>query len=270
MYLEPALLLLHHAPRLYNIVSSNPTIHLSRVNMSSSAASSVHTVNGLPITKPKKYHWYASRYMCAITLIALLALSARHLVVTVKRRRSGRPEPVIALPPPRWRLFQQSATTWLFLGSFPKWLYGPDTIADGLCTLVYCALLFFFSINKSRCECYELRLAYLVLVVGGQGNLANQMGVMVSHPYICGCLLFKAFSQLPLIILLVAKNNPVTLLTGITYQKLNFLHRAASRACLLCSWIHAIGWTPRVWEKGHFSRGYIISVSPPLPPTATC
>ncbi|KAL1408419.1 ferric-chelate reductase Frp1 [Vanrija albida] len=68
-----------------------------------------------------------------------------------------------------------------------------------------------------------------------------------------------AFSQLPLILLLVAKNNPITLLTGITYQKLNFLHRAASRACLLCSWIHAIAWTPRVWEKGHFSHAYLIS-----------
>ncbi|WOO77784.1 60S ribosomal protein L22 1 [Vanrija pseudolonga] len=201
--------------------------------MSSNGSSSVHTVHGLPITKPRKYHWYASRYMCAITLVALLALSARHLVASFKRRRMGQLEPVIAVAPPRWRRFQRSAQTWLFLGSFPKWLYGPDTIADGLCTLVYCALLFFFSINKSRW-------------VGGQGNLANQMGVM-------------AFSQLPLIILLVAKNNPVTLLTGITYQKLNFLHRAASRACLLCSWIHAIGWTPRVWEKGHFSRGYIIS-----------
>lgn len=71
----------------------------------------------------------------------------------------------------------------------------------------------------------------------------------------------QAFSQLPLILVLVMKNNPISLLTGITYQKFNYLHRAASRACLLCSWIHVVLWTPRVWARGHFSHPYIISVS---------
>jgi hypothetical protein len=71
----------------------------------------------------------------------------------------------------------------------------------------------------------------------------------------------QAFSQLPLIIILIMKNNPISLLTGITYQKLNYVHRAASRVCLMCSWIHALAWTPRVWEASHFSRAYIIWVS---------
>lgn len=74
----------------------------------------------------------------------------------------------------------------------------------------------------------------------------------------------QAFSQLPLIILLIMKNNPISFLTGISYQKLNYLHRAASRACLICSWTHAIAWTPRVLAKGHFDHAYIIWVSPSI------
>lgn len=30
-------------------------------------------------------------------------------------------------------------------------------------------------------------------------------------------------------------------MTGFTYEKLNFLHRAAGRCCLLTLWIHAFG-----------------------------
>ncbi|WVR06150.1 hypothetical protein IAU60_003180 [Kwoniella sp. DSM 27419] len=40
---------------------------------------------------------------------------------------------------------------------------------------------------------------------------------------------FTSFSQLPIILLLVSKNNPVSSLTGVTYQKLNYVHRASSR-----------------------------------------
>lgn len=70
----------------------------------------------------------------------------------------------------------------------------------------------------------------------------------------------QSFSQLPIILLLVSKNNPISSLTGITYQKLNYIHRASSRVCLLSSWGHALLWTPRVWEKKDF-RPYLLCVS---------
>jgi hypothetical protein len=52
----------------------------------------------------------------------------------------------------------------------------------------------------------------------------------------------KSFYQIPLIIGLAGKNNTISYLTGISYQRLNYLHRASGRVCLLTSWLHTIGW----------------------------
>lgn len=61
------------------------------------------------------------------------------------------------------------------------------------------------------------------------------------HPTWSG-LTLQAFYQVPLIIGLAGKNNTISYLTGISYQKFNYLHRAAGRLCLLTASIHAIGW----------------------------
>ncbi|KAI9637640.1 uncharacterized protein MKK02DRAFT_7981, partial [Dioszegia hungarica] len=53
---------------------------------------------------------------------------------------------------------------------------------------------------------------------------------------------WMAIAQIPLIIALAGKNNFISLLTGLSYEKLNFLHRAAGRVCLLCSWLHVVGY----------------------------
>ncbi|TCD66927.1 hypothetical protein EIP91_000705 [Steccherinum ochraceum] len=49
-----------------------------------------------------------------------------------------------------------------------------------------------------------------------------------------------ASSQLPLIVALAGKNNIISFCTGIGHEKLNILHRAAARTCLILLWIHAI------------------------------
>ncbi|TDL29709.1 hypothetical protein BD410DRAFT_833972 [Rickenella mellea] len=49
-----------------------------------------------------------------------------------------------------------------------------------------------------------------------------------------------ASCQLPLIVALAGKNNIISFLVGIGHEKLNVLHRAAARACLLLLWIHAM------------------------------
>ncbi|THG97143.1 hypothetical protein EW026_g4808 [Hermanssonia centrifuga] len=49
---------------------------------------------------------------------------------------------------------------------------------------------------------------------------------------------YIAASQFPLIVCLATKNNALQVLTGISHEKLNLMHRAVSRAMLLMVWIH--------------------------------
>ncbi|KAG8692592.1 hypothetical protein FRC09_011094, partial [Ceratobasidium sp. 395] len=61
-----------------------------------------------------------------------------------------------------------------------------------------------------------------------------------------------ATSQTPLIVALAGKNNIVSLLTGVGYEKINILHRAAARSTLILIWVHAFGrW--KIGLTGHFS-----------------
>ncbi|THV04056.1 hypothetical protein K435DRAFT_774561 [Dendrothele bispora CBS 962.96] len=50
-----------------------------------------------------------------------------------------------------------------------------------------------------------------------------------------------ATSQFPLIIALATKNNIISLLTGVGYEKLSFLHRIVARTALILTWVHAGG-----------------------------
>ncbi|KAF8589885.1 hypothetical protein K439DRAFT_1651457 [Ramaria rubella] len=45
----------------------------------------------------------------------------------------------------------------------------------------------------------------------------------------------------PLLVALAGKNNLVSLLTGISYEKINILHRVAARVCFILIWVHAGG-----------------------------
>ncbi|WRT68633.1 uncharacterized protein IL334_005611 [Kwoniella shivajii] len=65
-----------------------------------------------------------------------------------------------------------------------------------------------------------------------------------------------AVAQVPMIIALAGKNNLISFLTGIPYDRLNYLHRAAAKLCLLGVWIHAgghwrmtHGWNKESWSK---------------------
>ncbi|GLB33682.1 putative FAD-binding domain containing protein [Lyophyllum shimeji] len=49
-----------------------------------------------------------------------------------------------------------------------------------------------------------------------------------------------ASAQLPLVVSLAGKNNIISFLTGVSHEKLNVLHRAAARTCLILLWLHAI------------------------------
>ncbi|QRV87582.1 Ferric reductase like transmembrane component [Ceratobasidium sp. AG-Ba] len=59
-----------------------------------------------------------------------------------------------------------------------------------------------------------------------------------------------ATSQTPLIVALAGKNNIVSLLTGIGYEKINVLHRVTARSTLILIWVHAFG----RWKLGMHGR----------------
>ncbi|WVQ72001.1 hypothetical protein IAR50_001545 [Cryptococcus sp. DSM 104548] len=73
-----------------------------------------------------------------------------------------------------------------------------------------------------------------------------------------------AVAQVPLIIALAGKNNLISFLTGVPYDKLNYIHRAAGNLCLLGVWIHAggrwsltHGWNKAAWSSTLAHWGFV-------------
>ncbi|OBZ76332.1 putative ferric reductase transmembrane component [Grifola frondosa] len=67
-----------------------------------------------------------------------------------------------------------------------------------------------------------------------------------------------ASCQLPFIVALAGKNNIISFFTGIGHEKLNILHRAAARTCLILLWIHAIcRASSGLPEQFDFSHGWM-------------
>jgi ferric-chelate reductase len=48
-----------------------------------------------------------------------------------------------------------------------------------------------------------------------------------------------AASQVPLVTVLGTKHNAIGWLTGVGYDKINYLHRSAARTLLIVTWVHA-------------------------------
>ncbi|KAJ7448009.1 ferric reductase NAD binding domain-containing protein [Mycena latifolia] len=69
-------------------------------------------------------------------------------------------------------------------------------------------------------------------------NTTNLEGVMLSPQYYANRIGLIAATQFPLVIALGMKNNIITFLTGISFDKLNILHRIAARVLCVMLWIH--------------------------------
>ncbi|WVQ80616.1 hypothetical protein IAT38_002721 [Cryptococcus sp. DSM 104549] len=256
-------------PAILNITSPLPIAPNSTSPTHPSNSTDTHNGHGgsaqddhPPVVHAPRYHYYASRYSQLWILGALLLLVLMHLVRMVKhsrRERASLRKEVVGYKavsvdedgpdtagergegPERagWatRNARAIGAGWrnvMYLRTFPGWLYMPETFADCFWTVLYTGVYGFFTLRK--CESW--------FPARGVDNVANQMGVM-------------SFSQLPIILLLVSKNNPISSLTGITYQKLNYLHRASSRVSLFTSWLHVFLWTPRVW-RARDTRPYLL------------
>ncbi|KAG8678431.1 hypothetical protein FRC08_017781 [Ceratobasidium sp. 394] len=64
---------------------------------------------------------------------------------------------------------------------------------------------------------------------------------------------YLVVSQMPIVFALGMKNSVVTLLTGISYEKSNFLHRWVGRVMFIAALFHFVGWLV-LWTKLGITR----------------
>ncbi|KAG6857057.1 hypothetical protein H0H87_010022 [Tephrocybe sp. NHM501043] len=97
----------------------------------------------------------------------------------------------------------------------------------------------FYSINVAE---LFLTSAYITLVfVWSLVNTTNSKGVKYDPKYWANIAAHVATTQLPLMTALGTKNNIISYLTGICYEKLDYLHRMTARVLCVLIWVHAAG-----------------------------
>lgn len=98
-------------------------------------------------------------------------------------------------------------------------------------------------IGKSYSLCFADLFAtcgyILVLFVFALVRTTDLEGVKFDWSFYSNRAGTLAASQFPLITVLGTKNNVLTLLTGISYEKMNNLHRMSARVLLVLLWLHA-------------------------------
>ncbi|PBK94890.1 hypothetical protein ARMGADRAFT_70789 [Armillaria gallica] len=72
-------------------------------------------------------------------------------------------------------------------------------------------------------------------------NTTNTMGLKFDPLYWANRSATMAASQFPLLVALGMKNNIISFLTGIPFEKLSILHRTVARSLCVVLWIHASG-----------------------------
>ncbi|KAG2138473.1 ferric reductase NAD binding domain-containing protein [Suillus clintonianus] len=92
-------------------------------------------------------------------------------------------------------------------------------MAEVFVTVAYITLLLIYSfINTTSLEGQKLDIIYW----------SNRVSIL-------------AASQFPLVTALGTKNNIVSLVTGISYDRLNYIHRMMARTCFMLLWVHGAG-----------------------------
>ncbi|KAG2138460.1 ferric reductase NAD binding domain-containing protein [Suillus clintonianus] len=92
-------------------------------------------------------------------------------------------------------------------------------MAEVFVTVAYIVLMLIYCfINTTSVEGQKLDIVYW----------SNRVGMLAS-------------SQFPIITALGTKNNLVSLVTGISYDSLNYIHRMMARTCFMLLWVHAAG-----------------------------
>lgn len=107
---------------------------------------------------------------------------------------------------------------------WPLWLWSSTSTAEFWWSWAYTGIV--------------LGVGFWGCISDGTLDYANPMG-------------YVAFGQIPLIVALASRNNVLSWMTGISYEKLNYLHRASGRICMLTTALHTFGWI----EKGLGKHG---------------
>ncbi|KAG2072169.1 hypothetical protein BDR04DRAFT_1014238 [Suillus decipiens] len=85
-------------------------------------------------------------------------------------------------------------------------------------------------------------VAYIaLLLIYAFINTTSVEGQKLDMIYWCNRIAMLAASQFPIITALGTKNNIVSLVTGISYDRLNYIHRMMARTCFMLLWVHAAG-----------------------------
>lgn len=119
-----------------------------------------------------------------------------------------------------------------YVRTWPLWIYGSTSAAEWFWTAAYTGIC--------------LGVGFWGCIFQGKFDYANPIGVV-------------AFAQMPLIVGLASRNNVISYLTGISYEKLNYLHRASGRVCVLTTWLHTLGWFHK--GLGRHGPGTVIFLS---------
>ncbi|KAE9397964.1 hypothetical protein BT96DRAFT_921065 [Gymnopus androsaceus JB14] len=94
-----------------------------------------------------------------------------------------------------------------------------------------------FSINLAEVVLTSMYMA--ALFVWAFINTTDVSGTKFDVAYWSNRTGVLAASQLPLITALGTKNNVISWITGVSYEKLNYLHRMSARVVFVLSWVHA-------------------------------
>ncbi|KAG1779947.1 ferric reductase NAD binding domain-containing protein [Suillus placidus] len=85
-------------------------------------------------------------------------------------------------------------------------------------------------------------VAYIaLLLIYAFINTTSVEGQKFDAIYWSNRIAMLASSQFPIVTALGTKNNIVSLVTGISYDRLNYIHRMMARTCFMLLWVHAAG-----------------------------
>ncbi|KAJ7697664.1 ferric reductase NAD binding domain-containing protein [Mycena rosella] len=118
----------------------------------------------------------------------------------------------------------------------------PVAVLNIVRSSIFRTTLFFGGSYKLNIAELFLSCAYIALLFTWAFiNTTNLEGVQLSPQYYANRIGLIAATQCPLLIALGMKNNILTLLTGISFEKLNILHRISARVLCVMLWIHGAG-----------------------------
>ncbi|KZV61117.1 hypothetical protein PENSPDRAFT_759620 [Peniophora sp. CONT] len=200
---------------------SNSTMAGAKMNGTSHGGHPVSVSAIRNKTYPTEF-WY-----CVLVLLAIICLGrVAGFIGSWRRRRHAQAlktrdvenRGTVARRSGWTRLPTAAVNAWRVVAFRSEIAFGPYysiNLAEGFITLAYLAALFTWSLINTT--------------INGQMQYGGRTGAI-------------AAAQLPLIVALGMRNNIIGWITGIGYEKLNYMHRTTARALLVLVWFHAGTW----------------------------